>query len=224
MRQRSRERLVLGAAEVFAEQGYAGTSVNAIAERAGVSLQTLYAAWGSKRRLLRAYVEYTMTGSPTAITDGTWVPQLQSLLDPASLSDPQARMRRVAKIFRDVAERMGLPWRLVRDGAAVDAGVAEDHAELEQLRRRSMAGLLDGIDEASLRPGMTLARAIDTMLVIASPSAYETLVRQGGYSMDQLERWVGDTLVAALLSEPRAQKAPSRRHPRFLQVDPPPGA
>jgi hypothetical protein len=42
------------------------------------------------------------------------------------------------------------------------------------------------------------------MLVIASPSAYETLVRQGGYSMDQLERWVGDTLIAALLSESRA--------------------
>jgi AcrR family transcriptional regulator len=192
------------ATEVFAEQGYAGTTVNAIAERAGVSLQTLYTAWGSKRRLLRAYVEYEMTGSPTAITDGTWVPQLQSLLDPASLSDPQARMRQVAKIFRDVAERIGLPWRLVRDGAAVDAGVAEDHAELERLRRRSMAGLLDGIDEGSLRPGMTLERAVDTMLVIASPSAYETLVHQGGYSMDQLECWVGDILVAAVLSAPRA--------------------
>jgi AcrR family transcriptional regulator len=203
MRQRSRERLVVGAAEVFAEQGYAGTTVNAIAERAGVSLQTLYTAWGSKRRLLRAYVEYTMTGSPTAITDGTWVPQLQSLLDPASLSDPQVRMRRIAKIFRDVAERMGLAWRLVRDGAAVDPGVAEDHAELERLRRRTMAGLLDGIDEGSLRPGMTLESAIDTMLVIASPCAYETLVHQGGYSMDQLERWVGDTLVAALLEEHR---------------------
>jgi hypothetical protein len=66
-----------------------------------------------------------------------------------------------------------------------------------------MAGLLDGIDEGSLRPGMTLASAIDTMLVIASPCAYETLVHEGGYSMDQLERWVGDTLVAALLEEHR---------------------
>jgi AcrR family transcriptional regulator len=200
IRQRSRERLVLAAAEVFAEQGYAGATVNAIAERAGVSLRTLYTAWGSKRRLLRAYVEYKMTGSPTAITEGTWVPQLQSLLDPESLSDPQARMRLVARIFRDIAERMGLPWRLYRDGAAVDPGVAEDHAELERLRRRSMAGLLDGIDEGGLRPGLTLEGAIDTMLVIASPGAYETLVHIGGYTMDEFERWVGDTLVAALLA------------------------
>lgn len=204
IRKRSRERLVLGAAEVFAEQGYAGTTVNAIAERAGVSLRTLYTAWGSKRRLLRAYVEYTMTGSPTAITDGTWVPQLQRLLDPVSLADPYARMGQVARIVREVAERMGPVWRLTRDGAAIDPGVAEDHAELEQLRRRSMAGLLDGLDEAGLRSGLTLDRAVDTVLVIASPNAYETLVHRGGYTMDEFERWIADTLTAALLPDPRA--------------------
>lgn len=188
------------ASEVFAEEGYAGATVSAIAERAGVSLQTLYTAWGSKRRLLRAYVEYTMTGSPTAITEGTWVPQLQSLLDAEAASNAQVRMRQVARIFRDICERMGLPWRLSRDGAATDSGVAEDRAELEQMRRRSFAGLLDGIDEDSLRPGLTLDNAIDTTLVIASPSAYETLVHERGYSMDQFEGWVADTLVAALLA------------------------
>ncbi len=200
IRERSRERLVLGAAAVFAERGYAGTTVNAVAERAGVSLRTLYTAWGSKRRLLRAYVEYTMTGSPTGITDGSWVPQLQRRLDAGSVSDPQARMRQVAAIFRNIADRMGLPWRLLRDGAAVDQGVAQDHAELEQLRRLTMAGLLDGIEERRLRAGLTLDDAIDTMLVIASPFAYETLVQSKGYSMDEFERWVGDTLIAALLA------------------------
>jgi AcrR family transcriptional regulator len=204
IRERSRERLVLGAAEVFAERGYAGTTVNAIAERAGVSLGTLYTAWGSKRRLLRAYVEYTMTGSPTGVTEGSWVPQLQRSLDAESVSDPHLRMRRVASIFRGISDRMGLPWRLLRDGAAVDQGVAQDHAELELLRRRTMAGLLDGLDERRLRPGLTLDSAIDTMLVIASPAAYETLVESRGYSMDEFERWVGDTLIAALLAGPDA--------------------
>lgn len=85
-------------------------------------------------------------------------------------------MRQVARVFRGIAERMGLPWRLCRDRAAMDPGVAEDHAELERLRRRSMAGLLDGIDDGSLRPRLTLEGAIDTMLVIAGPSAYKTLV------------------------------------------------
>lgn len=199
LRQRSRERLVLGAAEVFAEQGYAGTTVNAIAERAGVSLRTVYTAWGSKRRLLRAYVEYTLTGSPTAITEGKWAPQLHNLLSPESLSDPRARMRQVASILRQVAQRMALPWRLTRDGMAIDPGVAEDQADFERMRRRSMAALLDGIDESSLRPGLTLDGAIDTMLVITSPGTYEMLTAIG-YSMDDFERWVADTLTAALLA------------------------
>jgi AcrR family transcriptional regulator len=205
IRERSRQRLVLGAAEVFAERGYAGTTVNAIAERAGVSLGTLYTAWGSKRRLLRAYVEYTMTGSSTGVTEGSWLPQLQRRLDAASVSDPAARMRRVASIFRDISDRMGLPWRLLRDGAAVDQGVAQDRLELEDLRRETMAGLLDGIDEQRLRPGLNLDGAIDTMLVIASPGAFETLVESRRYSMDEFERWVGDTLIAALLADPDAQ-------------------
>ena len=205
IRERSRERLVFAAAEVFAERGYSGTTVNAVAERAGVSLRTLYTAWGSKRRLLRAYVEYTMTGSPTGVTERSWVPQVQRGLDAESVSDPRARMRRVASMFRGLSDRMGLAWRLVRDGAAVDQGVAEDHGELERLRRLTMAGLLDGIDERELRPGLTLDGAIDTMLVIASPSSYETLVQSSRYSMDEFERWVGDTLIAALLADPGAE-------------------
>ncbi|RBY77275.1 TetR/AcrR family transcriptional regulator [Geodermatophilus sp. TF02-6] len=210
MRQRSRERLVTAAGEVFAEEGYAGATVSTIAARAGVSLQTLYTAWGSKRRLLRALVEYTMTGSPTAITEGKWVPQQQDLLDEESRSNPLARMRRVAQVFRRIAERMNTPWQLLRDGSAVDPGVAEDYAELERLRRYSMAGLLDGIDEADLRPGLTLDGAIDTMLVIASPAAHQTLVHRHGYSMDRFEAWVADTLTAALLALPAPGTASCR--------------
>jgi AcrR family transcriptional regulator len=202
-RKRSRERLVRAAANVFAEQGYARATVGSIAERAGVSLQTLYTAWGSKRHLLRAYVEYSLSGSPTAITEGTWGPQLQRLLDSESLADPQLRLRRVARLERELAERMGLAWRLVRDAAGGDAGVAEDHAEFERQRRLATAGLLDGI-EGSLRPGLTLQQAVDTTFVIASPSAYEALVTMGGYTLNRYERWLGDTLIAALLASPAA--------------------
>lgn len=200
IRQRSREKLVLGAGEVFAEQGYSGATVAAIADRAGVSLQTVYTAWGSKRRLLRAYVEYTMTGSPTAITDRRWVPQLQQMLDPESRTNPQARMKRVAQIFCQIAPRMALPWRLTQEGAAIDPGVAEDHAELNRLQRHSMAGLLDGIDQNSLRPGLTMDSAIDTLMIIASPATYQTLVEQQGYSITEFQHWLENTLIAALLA------------------------
>jgi hypothetical protein len=53
----------------------------------------------------------------------------------------------------------------------------------------------------ALRPGLTPAEAGDTAWVIASPDTHDQLVRQAGYSYDQLEAWVRGTLSAALLSD-----------------------
>ena len=54
----------------------------------------------------------------------------------------------------------------------------------------------------SLRPGLSNADAADTAWVIASPDSHDLLVRQAGYSYDQLEAWVRGTLSAALLPGP----------------------
>jgi AcrR family transcriptional regulator len=199
LRQRSRQRLVVAAGEIFAEQGYTGATVNAIAERAGVSLPTLYSAWGSKRSLLRAHLELTMTGSSTAVTDGRWVPQVRAGLATESERDPGSGLRAVAAMFRALAERVGPVWPLYRDAAAVDPEIAQDHAELERLRRETMAGVLANLDEQCLREGLTMDAAIDTLLVLASPATYQTLVVDRGYSWDEFEDWLAGILVAALL-------------------------
>lgn len=153
VRDRSRLRLVVAAGEVFADRGYTGATVQAIAERAGVSLQTLYAAWGSKRALLRAHLEFTMTGSATAVSDGRWSPQVAAELGTVPEPDPAARLRALAALFRSLAERVGPVWRLYRGAAAVDPEIAADHIELERERRRTLTAALAGLDDACLRPG-----------------------------------------------------------------------
>ena len=203
VRERSRQRLVVAAGEVFAEQGYTGATVQAIAKRAGVSLQTLYSAWGSKRALLRAHLEFTMTGSATAVSEDRWGAQVRAEVraevradtDP----DPVARLHALAAVFRSVAERVGPVWRLYRDAAAVDPEIAGDHAELERERRRTLAAALAGMDDACLRPGLTRDAAVDTLLVLAGPASYESLVEGRGYSLDGFEAWLAGCLVALLL-------------------------
>src|ERR1700753_1306957 len=67
LRQDTRNRLLQAAGEEFPVRGYAGTTVTRLAAAAGVSVQTLYLAWGSKRALLRGYMENALsgdTGSP----------------------------------------------------------------------------------------------------------------------------------------------------------------
>ncbi len=62
LRQDTRNRLLQAAEEEFSVSGYAGTTVTRLAAAAGVSVQTLYLAWGSKRALLRGYMENALTG------------------------------------------------------------------------------------------------------------------------------------------------------------------
>ncbi|WP_420122766.1 TetR/AcrR family transcriptional regulator [Nakamurella sp.] len=207
VRDRSRLRLVVAAGEVFAARGYTGATVQAIADRAGVSLQTLYAAWGSKRALLRAHLEFTMTGSATAVSEGRWAPTVGAELEAAAAPDPATRLRALASFFRSLAERVGPVWRLYREAAAVDPEIATDHAELERGRRRTLTAALAGLDDGCLRPGLTRSAAVDTLLVLAGPATYETLVEGRGYSLDEFEAWLAGTLIATLLRSPDAAGA-----------------
>src|ERR1700727_459682 len=62
LRQDTRDRLLQAAGEEFPVHGYTGTTVTRLAAAAGVSVQTLYLAWGSKRALLRGYMENALAG------------------------------------------------------------------------------------------------------------------------------------------------------------------
>ncbi len=78
-----REQLLRGALELFAERGYAGASVKAIAERAGVSQGLLYVHFGNKEALLRALFEREMEdvqGTLGAGAAGTGLEALETLL------------------------------------------------------------------------------------------------------------------------------------------------
>ena len=198
-RQETRRRLVQAAGELFAERGYAGATVTAIAERAGVSLQTLYLAWGSKRQLLRAFTEQSLSGSPTAVTDATWPEQARARVEDlrGGKASPEERLRAFARLFREVAERAALSWQLHRDAAGADPEIAADRAELERLRRRTLSTALRDLEPSRLR--MDFEQTIDTVMVIAGPDSYHALVVGAGYSLDRYEQWVGDTLIAALL-------------------------
>ena len=202
-RSETRRLLVVAAAELFAERGYAGSTVSAIAERAGVSLQTLYSAWGSKRALLRAYMEYALSGSPTALTDQTWVAQIRDevLSQLPGHADPHTQLRVAATVFRNVAERAALGWKLYRDAAAVDADVAADQAEISAGRRHTMAAVLTsaGVNTVDLHPHLDFETALDTVMVLLSPESYDVLVRQNGYTLDRYEQWMANTLITALL-------------------------
>ena len=199
---RETRRLLLAAARAeFAERGYAAATVIRIAERAGLSVQTLYSNWGSKRNLLRALMESAVTGDDEVLPAAGQPPAiLTATLGPSDAKDPRRLLAHLSHQYRLLAERAAVGWQTYRDGAAVDPDIAADWRHLNEMRRQAIHAMIGRLPAAALRPGVTPAVPGDTAWVIASPDTHDQLVRQAGYSYDQLEDWVRRTISAALLA------------------------
>jgi AcrR family transcriptional regulator len=200
-RRETRRRLLAAAKAEFAERGYAAATVIRIAERADVSVQTLYSNWGNKRNLLRAVMESSVTGDEDLPLVAGEPPAAFALtLDRGDAADPGRLLAHLSHQYRLLAERSAVGWQTYRDGAAVDPDIAADWRHLNEMRRQAIHAMLSQLPAAALRPGLTPAAVGDTAWVIASPDTHDQLVRQAGYSYDQLEDWVHGTLSAALLA------------------------
>ena len=199
-RRETRRRVLVAAAAEFAERGWTGATVVRIAERADVAVPTLYAAWGSKRALLRAVMAQAVTEHDDGFN--TDVVDRHALLGPPAavpVDDPASYITYLARRYRLIAERSAVGWRTYRDGAGVDAEIAADWQQLHEGRRETFTVLLDGLPATALRPGHTIDSAVDTVWAIASPETHELFVVRRGWTYDHYEHWVTDTLTAALL-------------------------
>ena len=194
LRQDTRNRLLQAAGEEFPVHGYAGTTVTRLAAAAGVSLQTLYLAWGSKRALLRAYMENALSGGMGSPEDAGQ--RFAGL-------PPRERLAELAAVVTEVAERAAIGWGLYRDAAAVDPEIAADWNELQLLRHRLFTRIIGGIPVAALAEGLTMKTAVDTAWVIASPESYDLLVRRLGYQLEEFDAWMRQSLITAILAPGR---------------------
>lgn len=211
-RAETRRRLLQAAEGEFTERGYAAATVARIANRAGVTVQTLYLAWGSKRALLRAYMDSVLAGDPDTSYSAALPEMIAAALEGAA-DDASAILRRFGAFYRQVAERAAPGWLLYRAAAASDAEIAADWQALQALRHRTFSNVIDKIPATSLRIGLTRALAADSAWAIASPDTYDMLVRGRGYTLDQYQEWVTSSLTALLLDPAATPGSTGRESP-----------
>ena len=213
-RRETRQRLLAAAGSEFAERGYAAATVTRIASRAGVSVQSLYNDWGNKRNLLQAVLETALTGDADApLKPGQPPTAITATLSPDDAADPRRLVAHLARQYRLLAERAAVGWQTYRDAAATDPDIAADWQRLNEMRREAFHAFLARVPGTALRPGLSPAIAADTAWAIASPETHHQLVRQAGYSYDELEEWVRTTLSAALFPDQQdPENAGHHRH------------
>jgi AcrR family transcriptional regulator len=191
-------RAVLEAArESFIERGYAATTIDAIAARAGVSPETIYATFKNKRSLLSQLIDVSMTGddAPVPVLERSWVQEMCDETDPAH------RLRILARNGRLILERTAPVYEVLRGAAAADPEMASLW-ELNKAQRfagqRELLRILT--KRTPLREGLTARAAADILFTVGSPDTYRSLVLDRGWSADRFERWYADTLARLLLA------------------------
>ena len=188
--------IVLAAARLFFEHGYRATSISRIAAEAGVAVQTIYNAIGSKSDVLSRVLDHAAAGERAPVPVATFMREQAE-----SQSDPAEIIEQLVTFWRGALERTAPVFRVIREAAAVDPQVAALEAERASRRLnnyRSAARLLR--DRAALRDGLTVDQAAAAMFAVGHPETYRTLVLDGSWSRVQWATWASTTLRTALLT------------------------
>src|SRR2546425_4438496 len=195
---RATRRAVLEAArELFVEGGYVATTIDAIAARAEVSPETVYAIFGNKRSILSEVIDVSIAGddAPVPILERGWVQEMRK--EP----DPRRRLKILARNGRLILERTAPVFEVLRGAAMAEPEIASLW-ELNKAQRfigqRELLRVLTA--GHPLRKGLTASTATDILFAIGSPETYRLLVIDRGWSADQFERWYSDALARLLLA------------------------
>lgn len=184
------------ARDLFVERGYAATTIESLAARAGVSPETIYAAFGNKRTLLTQLIDVSIAGddAPVPILERGWVREMREE------SDPRRRLRILARNGRLILERTAPVDEVLRGGAAADPEIASLWERRKAQRFAGQRELLRIVMKgSSLRRGLTTQAAADVLYAIGSPETYRLLVFDRGWSAERFERWYLETLTRLLL-------------------------
>jgi len=191
--EQTRGRILDAAGELFVDGGFAGTSVAAIASRAGVSAETVYQAFGSKPALLAALVQRAARLGRQAP-----IPEQAGPQAVAAESDQRTQLQLFAADIVRRLERVG-PLMAVVDAAAVsEPAIAELQRGTDKARR---AGLAEFVDALSARGPLAVDRAVavDTVWALASPDLQQLLMRRRGWSRAAYTAWLAESLARILL-------------------------
>jgi AcrR family transcriptional regulator len=190
-------RAILDAAlELFADRGYAATPMTAIAERAGVALDTVYASVGRKPALARLLVETAISGTSQA------VPAEERDYVQAILAAPDAKTKIViyASAMRMIAGRLAPVLGILQQAAPAEPELATLWHEITERRAANMRRFAAGLATvATLR--VDLDEAADIVWATNAPELYQLLVSQRGWSPERYERFLADAWRRLLLAD-----------------------
>jgi AcrR family transcriptional regulator len=195
----TRQDILAAARDAFLERGYAGTTLASVAQAAGVVVETIYRGFGGKAGLFKAVIEAAVAGGIARAQ--VPVEQRQAVRAVIEETNPRRQLERYAATQPGIHARVGPLMRVLAGAAAVDPELARVLREMEDFRLAGMGRFAQLLaDRGALRPDLSVEHARDILWTLASHATYDQLVTQRGWSPEQYQTWLAETLSQTLLS------------------------
>jgi AcrR family transcriptional regulator len=196
----TRRAIIDAAATLFVERGYVATSIEAIAEAAGVSRATVFTSVGGKKALLKKTYDVALVGDDEPIPFP---------LRPASLAvraepDPRRFLVGYTGLVVDINTRLAPIYEAVRGAASADPEV-RDVFEAIGTERRIGAGrvVADLVAKGGrMRDGLDEEAAADILWVLVDAGLFHLLFQRRGWTVERFEAWLAESIQRELLGWP----------------------
>jgi AcrR family transcriptional regulator len=192
----TRQAIVSAARDLFVARGYAATTIDAVAERAGVGRKTVFSSVGGKGALLKLVWDQAIVGDdePVAMADR---PAVRAML---AERDPSRLVRMWVNAQLDVAARASPVGAVVMAAADVDEEV---HELGETIRRESLVGATAFVrhlaEVGGLRDGVSVEQAADVCWALMNSVLWHLLVSVRGWPARDYAAWLAQVLTVSLL-------------------------
>jgi AcrR family transcriptional regulator len=181
---------------LFLQQGYTATTITEIADGAGISPETIYATFGSKGAILAYLIDVSLAGDYQAIPvlNRDWLEAIRNQ------SSQRVRLRMLAHLTRSILERVGPIHTLMRAAAVSDPEISTLRLSFQNQRLTGQIEFVKILAEVgTLHPGLNIEEAGEIFWIIASPELHHILTVEHGWTNDQYESWLFQSLEAQLL-------------------------
>jgi AcrR family transcriptional regulator len=207
--ERTRQAILQAASELFAAQGFAATTISAIAAQADVAAETVYSRVGNKLTLISEILETAIVGNAPRV-DVLKLPEIAAI---RAITDQRTQVARLAHLSRGILERTALAHRILRNSGTADPALAEFVVADRQRRHRHQTAYIDMLlDNGALREGMSAPDAAAIYGALANPDTYAELTSHRRWSPDHYENWLREILTLLLLP-PRQEPQGPPSHP-----------
>jgi AcrR family transcriptional regulator len=197
----TRARITEAAYVLFCAQGYAATTLEEIAGRAKVALQTVKVVFRSKADLLLATIEHAAAnGDPRPVPEQEW------FVEAVSTSDAHLALALVVEHGTEIYRRLAPLMPAVHTAASVDERVAAERKKTAEQRRAGLERIVAGLHKRGrLRGDFDVRRGTDVLFVLQSPECYNAFTAGCGWSEATWKDWQFETLCTRLLARTSAR-------------------